>query len=70
MDLVKMGHEVIGIVDLGQKALDIAIREQPDIILMDIVLQGDMDGIEASKRICEAYDCKIIYIPLMQMRKR
>ena len=62
MDLLNMGHEVIRIAGSGQEALDIAIREQPDIILLDIVLQGHMDGIEVSKQICAAYDCKIIYM--------
>ena len=61
-DLISMGHEVIGVVGTGLEALDIAIREQPDLILMDIVLKGNMDGIETSKQICDVSDCKIIFM--------
>lgn len=62
IDLIGMGHQVIGIVKNGREALNVAKTGRPDIILMDIVLQGDMDGIDTSKRICEIYDCKIIYM--------
>jgi DNA-binding NtrC family response regulator len=61
-DLTEMGHHVIGTVKDGQKAIEVAISDMPDIILMDIVLQGDLNGIEVSKRICEMYECKIIYM--------
>ena len=61
-DLISMGHEVIGVVGTGLEALDIAMREQPDLILMDIVLKGDMNGIETSKQICDESDCKIIFM--------
>ena len=62
MDLEAMGHEVIGIVDNGLGAIEIAEREKPDIILMDIVLKGSLNGIEASGVICEKYDSRIIYM--------
>lgn len=61
-DLTEMGHRVIGRVRDGQSAIETALRERPDIILLDIILQGDIDGIEVSKRISEKYDCKIIYM--------
>jgi CheY-like chemotaxis protein len=62
LDLEDMGHEVIGIVDNGDDAIKIAEEKHPDIILMDIVLQGSMNGIEAAGKICEDNGCKIIYM--------
>ena len=47
VDLEEMGHEVVGIVDNANEAIEIALKEKPDLILMDIVLKGDLDGIEA-----------------------
>lgn len=51
-DLVRMGHEVVAIVDKGEEAVKIAKSEKPEIILMDIVLKGSLNGIEASGIIC------------------
>ena len=43
--LEKMGHIVVDMVDTGEQAVKSAQKYLPDIILMDIVLKGDMDGI-------------------------
>ena len=48
VDLEGMGHEVVGIVDSGKGAIRVARNKKPDIILMDIVLKGRLNGIEAS----------------------
>jgi DNA-binding NarL/FixJ family response regulator len=34
---------------------------EPDVIIMDIRLAGNIDGIEASKEICKCYHCNIIF---------
>lgn len=47
--LTRRGYEVVCSED-GESALDIAIRESPDVILMDISLPG-IDGIETTRRI-------------------
>lgn len=62
LDLEQMGHEVVGIVDNGKYAIEIARREAPDLILMDIVLKGSMNGIEATGVICKYNGCKILYM--------
>ena len=57
-----MGHTVIGLLDSGEKAVRCALEERPDIILMDIVLKGDMDGIEAAERIHRAADIPVVFL--------
>ncbi len=60
--LENMGYDVSGIVDTGEEAIEKAGEKRPDLILMDIVLKGEMDGIEAAQRIREDYDIPIIYL--------
>lgn len=62
MDLEQMGHEVIATVDNGTGAIEITEKEKPDLILMDVVIKGSMNGIEVSEIICQKSDCKIIYM--------
>lgn len=60
--LQNWGYEVVDWVDTGEEAVKNAEKYKPDLILMDIVLKGDMDGIEAAQRIREKVDIPIIYL--------
>lgn len=60
--LESMDYEVIGIASTGIDAIRIAEEKFPDIILMDIILKGDMDGIDAAKQIYECCDIPVIYL--------
>lgn len=62
MALKSHGYEVCGAVISGEKAVEIATREKPDVILMDIFLKGDMDGIEAAREIHVRNKIPIIFI--------
>lgn len=57
-----LGYDVVGIVATGEGAVKTALKTEPDLILMDIVLKGDMDGIEAAQQIHRHLDTPIIYI--------
>ena len=59
--LEDLGYEVVGHVNAGKKAIDKAVETQPDLILMDIKLQGEMDGISAAEKINEL-DIPIVYL--------
>lgn len=57
-----LGHEVIGKVPSGKEAIEKALELEPDLILMDIRLKGELDGIETMNRIRESKDIPVIYI--------
>jgi CheY-like chemotaxis protein/predicted ArsR family transcriptional regulator len=61
-DLEYMGYTVLDIASSGLQAIDYAGRDMPDLVLMDIVLKGDMDGIEAAHEIINRYNIPIIYL--------
>lgn len=60
--LKKLGYKVVGVAATGQKAIDLCGEKMPDIILMDIMLKGDINGIEASTRIKESYNIPVIFL--------
>lgn len=60
--LLQMGYEVTSIVDSGEEAIQKAEQEHPDIILMDIKIKGDLDGIEAAKTIYDKHKIPFIYL--------
>ena len=59
--LEKLGYQVIGTAARGDDAVTRVLGERPDLILMDINLKGDMDGIEAADRIRAEADLPIIF---------
>ena len=60
-DLEDLGYNVIGIVDTGDDAIDNAVEYRPDLTIMDINLKGDINGIQAAKKIL-ALDLAVIYL--------
>ncbi len=57
-----LGYEVPAIVATGEQALQRAAELRPDLILMDIMLAGALDGIEAAHQIRARLDVPIIYL--------
>lgn len=60
--LQNMDYEVPEIAATGKEAIQRAIDVKPDIILMDIVLKGDIDGIETANRINDLFDIPVIFV--------
>jgi diguanylate cyclase len=60
--LENLGYNVAKIVTSGQAALQYVITEKPDLILMDIAIKGDFDGIETATRIKSIEDIPIIFL--------
>jgi len=60
--LEEMGFEVTSAVNSGDEALKKAPEDNPDLVLMDINLGGDMDGIETAARIRSLMDIPVVYL--------
>lgn len=60
--LKKLGYNVVGTADTGEKAIELARNLKPDLALMDIMLKGKMTGIEAASEIKRESDIPIIFL--------
>lgn len=60
--LVKTGHRVLDVVDNGVDAIKRAKMLQPQLILMDININGDLDGVQTADMIRKECDVPIIYL--------
>lgn len=60
--LQKLGYVVSSVVSSGEAAVKKAEENNPDLVLMDIVLQGEMDGIEAAERIHSHFNIPVVYL--------
>jgi PAS domain S-box-containing protein len=60
--LKRLGYEVCAIVASGAGAIEAASQHRPDLVLMDIVLKGDMDGIEAAEVISRDYEIPTVFL--------
>ena len=61
-DLKDLGVDPLNPVGKGETAIEVALNENPDLILMDIRLAGSMDGIEAAIKIHEKKRIPIVFM--------
>lgn len=59
--LLNLGYSTVGIASAGTDAIEIAKEKKPDLILMDIMLRGNMDGIDTANRIKEHFNIPVIF---------
>lgn len=62
MQLTSLGYEVIGILPRGEEAIQFVRDNNPDVVLMDINLRGNLDGVETAQKIQEEKEIPVIYI--------
>jgi CheY-like chemotaxis protein len=60
--LKNLGYEVTGRAVSGAEAMDLVVKTRPDLVLMDINIQGEMDGIETAKRIKKQFSIPVVYV--------
>lgn len=59
----RLGHEILQIITKGSEAIEQIEALQPDLVLMDIMLEDDVDGITAMKNLREkGFNAPVIYI--------
>lgn len=57
-----MGYEVCGVANTADEALVQVASLQPELVLMDVVIKGTLDGIAAAEKIWEVYHIPVIYV--------
>ncbi len=57
-----LGYSIVAKVSSGEKAIDAAIETKPDLVLMDIKLEGKVDGIEAAAQIRNRFQIPVVYL--------
>lgn len=55
-------YEVAAVCDSGEQAIEVVQQKKPDLVLMDIMLNGKMDGVEAASLIRKNFNLPVIYI--------
>jgi CheY-like chemotaxis protein len=60
--LENLGYNIVGISATGNDAIMKTGETHPDLVLMDIMLKGNMDGIDTAQKIRDLYDIPVIYL--------
>lgn len=60
--LLKLGYDVLGNATNSLEAVELANRLHPDILIVDIIIEGAKDGIETVEEIYKTYQCPVIYL--------
>ncbi|HSU33144.1 MAG TPA: response regulator [Bryobacteraceae bacterium] len=60
--LRRLGHNVVAYATTGEAAVRKVTEMKPELVLMDVRLRGEINGIEAVRRIREALDVPVVYI--------
>ena len=60
--LTGLGYEIVAIVDTGEKAIEVTEQQKPDIILMDIRIKGEIDGIDTAEIIRSKFEIPVVFL--------
>jgi len=60
--LIDSGYDVVGPVASGEEAIQKASKQRPDLVLMDINLAGELNGVEAAAQIQAQLGIPVIYL--------
>ena len=56
------GHRVCGVANSGEQAVTLAQKRRPDIVIMDVRLNGRIDGVAAAKHIVSKRRCGLVFV--------
>ena len=62
--LPSIGYKVAGVAHSGRQSVDLAREIRPDLVLMDIIMPGEMDGIAAAEILKTELDIPVIFIQI------
>ena len=67
--LTMSGYKVCELISTGEEAVAAAKQEKPDLVIMDVILNGSVNGIEAARQIRSRSDIPIVFITGYEERK-
>ena len=59
--LQSLGYTVVGQATSGEEALQKITNNLPDLVLMDIMLKGEMDGVETAKEVRDLHGIPVVF---------
>ncbi len=62
LTLTQLGYEVAGLASSGEEALRLAGQRHPDLVLMDIVLKGPLNGIGTARAMTDRFGVPVVYV--------
>ena len=60
--LAGLGHDVVAIASTGREAITLAAQTEPDVVLMDLALGGDLDAVKAATEIRQRWRIPVIFM--------
>ncbi len=60
--VLNLGYEVVGVIDSGERAIEMAPKLSPDVILMEKVLPGEIEGTKIAETIMGLVDCAFVFV--------
>jgi two-component system, response regulator PdtaR len=60
--LKNLGYTLCGRASTGAEAMELVVRNKPDIVLMDINIKGEIDGIETARMIKKGFNIPVVYV--------
>lgn len=60
--LTQLGYAVVGIADTGTVALALARTEEPDLVLMDIRIRGELDGVDLARELATRHELPVVFL--------
>ena len=67
--LERAGYQVPGVAASGGEALEVIRAQAPDLVLMDIRLAGELDGIQVADKVCNEFDIPVVYLTAYEDRE-
>jgi len=58
----RLGYSVVGVAADGETAIDFARSQSPDVVMMDIKIEGDRDGVDVATDITRLFDIPVVYL--------
>jgi CheY-like chemotaxis protein len=60
--LKNLGYSLCGRATTGAEAMELVVKNKPDIVLMDINIKGEIDGIETARMIKKGFNIPVVYV--------